>query len=418
MLTANDIETVKATAPVVAEKALEITQAFYPRMFRENPEVRRFFNMAHQRTGGQPRALAGAISAYAAHIDNPAALVGAVELIAQKHCSLEVRADQYPIVGRNLLLAIQEVLGEAATPEILAAWERAYGLLADILISRENEIYEAQRGQVGGWTGRRPFVVRKKTPESEQITSFELTPEDGGALPRFKPGQYITVHVDDWSADASAPVSPRNYSLSSRPGLDHFRISVKRESAPADESGAPDGVVSQFLHDRVQEGDVLQIGPPCGEFVLQVEDSRPIVLLSGGVGVTPLLSMLHVLVDESPEVPVLFVHAARNGRVQALRSEVEALARRRSGIRTLTVYNEPEPEDLESGACVRTGFIERDWLAGELPAGDPDFYFCGPKPFMAALYRDLRELGVPDDRLHFEFFGPREEIESPQEALA
>lgn len=412
MLTAKDIETVKATAPLVAEKALEITRAFYPRMFRENPEVKRYFNMAHQRTGGQPRALAGAISAYAANIDNPAALVAAVELIAQKHCSLEVRADQYPIVGRNLLLAIQEVLGDAVTPEILGAWERAYGLLADILISRENEIYEVQKSQSGGWTGRRPFTVSRKTPECGLITSFELTPEDGGALPCFLPGQYITVHVDDRLDNVEAPVSPRNYSLSSRPGLGHFRISVKRESAPAGESGAPDGIVSHLLHDRVQEGDVLRIGPPCGEFVLQADRSRPIVLISGGVGVTPLLSMLHVLAAEGADVPVLFVHAVRNRRFHAFRNEVEALTRDRNGFRTLTVYSEPEPGDLESGACDHVGLVERDWLAAELPEGEPDFYFCGPKPFMAGVYRDLKDLGTPDERLHFEFFGPREEIET------
>jgi nitric oxide dioxygenase len=152
--------------------------------------------MAHQRSESQPRALAGAICAYAANIDRLERLGDAVELIAQKHCALEIRPDQYPIVGRHLLAAIRDVLGEAASDPVLQAWERAYLALADILIAREAEIYEAQRAAPGGWSGRRRFVVDRKTPESDEITSFYLRPEDGGPLPAFRPGQYLTVHVD------------------------------------------------------------------------------------------------------------------------------------------------------------------------------------------------------------------------------
>jgi nitric oxide dioxygenase len=416
MLTRNDIATVKATAPAVAENAFAITTAFYDRMFRENPEVRRFFNMAHQIDEGQPRALAGAICAYAASIDNPAALVAAVELIAQKHCSLEVQADQYPIVGRNLLAAIGEVLGKAATEEILGAWERAYGVLADILITRERQIYEEQVSNEGGWNGRRAFVVKRKAAESEIITSFYLVPRDGGLLPAFQPGQYITVFADHLATDVAEPISPRNYSLSQGPGRETLRISVKREASP--DAGAPDGVVSCLLHDHLQGGDVIHLGPPCGEFVLKPEPGRPVVLLSGGVGVTPLIPMLEALAKSSVDVPVLFAHGARNGRFHAFREEVAALAAQRTNIRTLTLYSEPEPGDVEEGRCDRVGFLDIEELKREFPEGEPDFYFCGPPAFMTGVHRDLKRLGVEASRLHFEFFGPLQELEATEEALA
>lgn len=411
MLTRNDIEIVKSTAPVVAEHAVAITRAFYTRMFRDNPEVRRYFNMAHQRSESQPRALAGAICAYAANIDNPAALVEAVDLIAHKHCSLEVRPEQYPIVGSNLLAAIREVLGGAATDEILGSWERAYGVLAEIFISREEEIYRDQAGREGGWTGRREFVVDRRQAESENITSFYLVPRDGGSLPDFLPGQYLTVYADDRIRDSETPVSPRNYSISSRPGLPYFRISVKREPSPADSPGAPGGIVSNLLHDGVKVGDVLQIGPPYGTFHLGADRRRPIVLLSGGVGLTPMVSMLQTLAHERAEIPIWFLHAARNSRVHALREEIAGLAASHAGIRTVTFYSEPLPDDVAAGRCDRTGLIDLENLRSVLPGNDADFYFCGPPPFMGRLHADLREWGVPETRLHFEFFGPRGEIE-------
>jgi nitric oxide dioxygenase len=407
MLTDQDIATVKATAPLVAQHAVEITSRFYPRMFGANPEVLNFFNMAHQRTESQPRALAGAICAYAANIDRLDRLGAAVELIAQKHCALEIRPDQYPIVGRHLLAAIRDVLGDAASDPVLQAWERAYLALADILIAREAEIYEAQGSGAGGWTGRRRFIVDRKVRESDEIASFYLHPEDRGALADFRPGQYLTVHVDL----PGIVTPPRNYSLSDRPGLNYYRISVKREAAPSGAADAPPGLVSNYLHDCVQAGDVLEIGPPCGNFFLEADGSRPVVLLSGGVGLTPMLSMLHTLAEEGPDVPVWFIHGARNGRVHALRGEVERACAADDRIQARFAYSDPTPEDLERGHCDRTGLIDLDWLQELLPGNDCDFYFCGPRPFMRMIYRDLRRWDVPEDRIHFEFFGPREEIE-------
>src|SRR5690606_34988319 len=159
----------------------------------------------------------------------------------------------------------------------------------------------------GGWNGYRPLVVDRKEAESEIVTSFYLRPADGGALPSFKPGQYITVKVDH----PTTPTSPRNYSLSDRPGVGHYRISVKREPSP--EAHAPAGLISNYLHDEVQVGDALQIGPPCGEFSIDPAQvgPRPIVLIAGGIGVTPLLSMLKSLAHHRVKTPVYFIHGSR-----------------------------------------------------------------------------------------------------------
>ncbi|MDG3004253.1 NO-inducible flavohemoprotein [Paludisphaera mucosa] len=406
MLSPETIEIIKRITPVVAANAEAITRRFYPRMFAGDPEVKAFFNQAHQHSGGQQRALAGAICAYFSHIDDPAVLGPAVELIAQKHCSLGIRPDQYPIVGKHLLGAIQDVMGDAATDEILGAVAEAYGFLADVCIRREEEIYRQQREAVGGWNGYRSFIVDRKVPESDLVTSFYLRPADGGPLPAFEAGQYVTVKVDL----PETPTSPRNYSLSDRPGLDHYRISVKREPGLA--AGAPDGLISNHLHDVVLAGEELQIGPPCGEFTIPTATAadRPIVLLAGGIGVTPLLAMAKDLVHRGGHAPLYFLQAARNGRVQAFNDEIRALEISSDAVTTHVMFDAPLADDLTTGRCDSTGFIDADFLRRWAPIDDASFCFCGPKPFMQSVYAILKELSVDDDRIRFEFFGPRQEI--------
>jgi nitric oxide dioxygenase len=414
MLSDHTIQIVKATAPAVAAHAETITRRFYTLMFEGNPEVKAYFNQAHQHSGGQQKALAGAICAYAANIDNLGALGPAVELIAQKHCSLGIQPEHYPIVGKHLLVAIKDVLGEAATDEVIAAWAEAYGFLADVCIKREAEIYESQAAAPGGWNGYRKFVVERKSPESEIVTSFYLRPADGGPLPPFKPGQYITVKIDH----PTTPTSPRNYSLSDRPGLGHYRISVKREPSLA--ANAPAGLISNYLHDHVQEGDTLEIGPPCGEFTLEPAQAngRPLVLLSGGIGITPLLSMLKSLAYHKVETPVYFIHAARNSRIHALGDEVRRLAAECPNIHTHFRYDAPLADDLDRQRCDSTGLVDLPLLQQLQITKDAEFYFCGPKPFMVGLYHTLKGWGVDESRIHFEFFGPKQDITAPISASA
>ncbi|WP_437185912.1 NO-inducible flavohemoprotein [Planctomicrobium sp. SH668] len=408
MLSPKTIEIVKQITPLVAANAEKVTRRFYELMFAENPEVKAYFNPAHQHSGGQQRALAGAICAYFMNIDNLAALGPAVNLIAHKHCSLNIQPEHYPIVGKHLLAAIQDVFGEAATEEIIAAVAEAYGFLAEIFIAQEQEIYQRQRVAAGGWNGYRKFIVERKVPEGEIATSFYLRPADDGELPTYEPGQYVTVRIDH----PQIPTSPRNYSLSDAPGNGHYRISVKRESRLVDE--APDGVVSNYLHDSVQVGDALEIGPPCGSFTMTPEScgENPVVFLAGGIGVTPLLSMAKTLVRQGARTPVHFVHAARNSRVHPLADEVRTLGEH-STVSTHVIYNAPLDDDLSGRRCDSVGTIDLGFLQSHTPYKQASFYFCGPKPFMQSVYSGLKELGVDDDRIAFEFFGPHQEITTP-----
>jgi nitric oxide dioxygenase len=402
VLTEQTIRIVKATAGAVAQHAEAITRRFYTIMFRGNPEVQAFFNPAHQFSGGQQKALAGAICAYAANIDNLATLGSAVELIAQKHVSLGVKPEHYPIVGKYLLIAIKDVLGDAATNEIIDGWGQAYGFLAEIFIRREAQIYKEQATAPGGWNGYRQFVVERKVPESSIITSFYLKPADGRPLPAFKPGQYVTVNIDH----ATTPTSPRNYSLSDRPGIGHFRISVKREP------GSPPGLISNYLHDHVKVGDVVQLGPPCGEFTLDVESAqRPVVLISGGVGLTPMLSMLKTLAHHCVTTPVHFIHATRNSTTHALADEARAAIAQLPNGRCHIRYNEPLVDDIASKRCDAAGIIGALVLKNCLAdLNFADFYICGPKPFMTHIHQMLRNEGVVESQINYEFFGPKQDL--------
>jgi nitric oxide dioxygenase len=332
-----------------------------------------------------------------------------VELIAQKHASLQIKAEHYPIVGENLLASIREVLGEGATEGVIAAWGEAYGFLANILIGRENEIYHQHGLTPNGWIGFKQFRVIRKQKESDVITSFYLQPDDGTPVPSFQPGQYLTVRVPS----PCGHTTMRNYSLSDKPGQPWFRISVKRE-AGADAS-TPDGFVSNFLHQGVNVGDRLEVGPPCGEFFLDLSEhhARPLVLISAGVGITPVMSMLQGVLETAPTRPVYFIHAALNGRTHAFRETLHDLAARHSNLTVHTRYSAATDEDRARGWCDSEGFVDGPLIESLIPGRDADYYFCGPKPFMVNTYHQLLEWGIPATQVHLEFFGPRQELQKP-----
>jgi nitric oxide dioxygenase len=403
MLNEKTVRIVKSTAPVLQEHGEALTRHFYKRMFKHNPEVAPFFNPAHQTAGKQQRALAGAIAAYAANIDNLEVLGGAVELIAQKHASLLIKPEHYPIVGENLLASIREVLGEGATDEVINAWAEAYGFLADILIGREKQIYEENAKKPGGWEGFKDFRITRKEKESSNITSFYLASADGAPLPAFKPGQYITVRA----STADGHTTMRNYSLSDKPGQDYFRISVKREVPP--EASTPAGHVSNWLHDRIEVGNTIEIAPPCGEFFLDVTEkhTRPLVLLAAGVGITPVMSILLTALDSMPERKIVFIHACLNESVQAFKPVIDALEKEYPNLKAHHRYSETGNRTGNSS----TGFVTGELIESLLPGRDADYYFCGPQPFMVGIYHDLLKWGIPASQVHFEFFGPRQELE-------
>ncbi|WP_346360942.1 2Fe-2S iron-sulfur cluster-binding protein [Bosea sp. (in: a-proteobacteria)] len=249
-----------------------------------------------------------------------------------------------------------------------------------------------------------------RTPESRTISSFALEPLDPADWRAFEPGQYLPIRIP--GADGQAPAL-RTYSISSAPSDSaRYRITVKREGAPA--PGLPDGIGSCFLHDRVAVGDLVEIAPPRGEFVLATDTKRPVILASGGVGLTPLVSMLHALTDE-PEREVHFLHACDDGEVHALRREVDALVGSRPGLTARYCYRAPSPADAAAGQHHADGLMTKALLRSWLPLGDYDVYLCGPPPFMANVYAAFRELGVRKDRIRYEFFGPATVLEAAEE---
>ena len=294
-------------------------------------------------------------------------------------------------------------MGDAATDEIIDAWAQAYNLIADAFISIEVEMYDEAVSQQGGWVGFRNFVVDRKIKESDVITSFYLKPEDQRGIASFIPGQYISIKLE---IKGEKFTHIRQYSLSDAPGKEHYRISVKREAGTPN----PDGMVSNFLHNDVNEGDILKVSAPAGDFVLDTEKNTPVVLLSGGVGLTPMLSMLKTVVDVQPERNVTFIHAAANGNVHALREEVDTLSALRQ-VKSFYFYDSPTDDDRLNNRFDVEGYVTLEWLKENVTNQDTDFYFCGPVPFMKAINRSLKELGVNEENIHFEFFGPKGSLE-------
>ncbi|WDY57210.1 NO-inducible flavohemoprotein [Pseudomonas sp. PSKL.D1] len=390
MLNTEQRAIIKATVPLLETGGEVLTTHFYKLMLSEYPEVRPLFNQAHQASGDQPRALANGVLMYARHIDKLEQLGGLVGQIINKHVALQILPEHYPIVGSCLLRAIEEVLGkEIATPEVIAAWGAAYGQLADILIGAEENLYKEKEQSAGGWRGAREFRLERRVQESSEIVSFYFAPVDGKPVLKAEPGQYIGVQLFIDGAEQR-----RNYSLSALCNGREYRISVKREAG---------GKVSSYLHDELMVGDTVQLFPPSGDFSLAASD-KPLVLISGGVGITPTLAMLEAALQT--QRPVHFIHCARNGAVHAFRDWVDDLAGKHPQLKRFYCYDE-----AGEGADA-VGLLSQDLLGEWMPGGrDVDAYFLGPKGFMAAIKRHLKGLGVPEQQSRYEFFGPAAALE-------
>lgn len=403
MLTTETRNIVKSTVPVLETYGEQITTRFYQRLFESHPELLNFFNQANQNRGKQQTALAGAVYAAASHIDNLEAILPVVKQIGEKHRALGVKPEHYPIVGENLLKAMKDVLGDAATPEILDAWAQAYHVIADAFAGTEQRLYQEAAAQPGGWSGLRPFIVSEKVIESDVIQSFYLKPQDGGPIADYQPGQYLTMVAE---IPGQPYVQRRHYSLSDSPNPSYYRISVKREDAAGN---APAGVVSTYLHEHVQVGDILQIATPAGDFTLDAPSGVPIVFLSGGIGMTPLISMVNALMEHGDTRPITYIHAAINHRVHAFQSHLQQLAATHPNLDYHVVYERPSDKDKLHPHFAKEGYVDLPWLQ-TVASRDALYYFCGPTPFMSAIYRALKTWGVPSDHIRYEFFGPQGQL--------
>lgn len=383
MLTKQQIELVKATVPVLREHGVALTSHFYKRMLSHNPELMQVFNMGHQRAGFQQQALAGAVLAYAENIENLPALLGAVAHIANKHVSVGIRAEHYPIVGKHLIASIKEVLGDAATPELIDAWTAAYMQLADVLIGAEKTIYDKNAVAEGGWTGWRFFKVAEKSKQTDNVTSFKLVPVDNGKMPEVKAGQYISVRVFVKGQDL---IQPRQYTVV-KADATSLTIAVKKVEAV---EKSPAGMVSNTLHNDINEGDVVEVSFPVGEFNLP-EGNGELCLLSAGIGITPLFAMLKEAVQKDPTRKISFVHVCKNKEAIPFREELALVVK--EGNASFEVFETSEH-----------GRPSEDFFKSLVSQG-ADYCICGPVPFMKLAASELVKNGVAENKIHAEKFG-------------
>lgn len=385
MLSQSTIDIVKSTAPLIAEAGPSLTAHFYDRMFKHNPELKNVFNMTNQETGSQREALFNAVYGYAANIDNIEVLLPVVEKIAHKHTSLSISPDQYQIVGAHLLATIDELMSPGQ--EVLDAWAEAYGLLASVFINREEEIYQQKEQEVGGWRGTREFKVIEKIKESNVITSFVFAPVDGDAVIGYKPGQYIGIYLN---SDKLEFQEIRQYSLSDAPNGKTYRISVKREDK---------GIASNYLHAHVNLGDTVQLAAPAGDFFITTESNTPIALISAGVGLTPVLSMVESI-QATHQAPIHWLHAADNTERHGFKARINELTKLSAQLNEYTWYRE------ETDTNDFSGLMDLSQVENEIKWLETDFYLCGPVIFMQHVAKQLIALNVTEDRIHYECFGP------------
>ena len=254
------------------------------------------------------------------------------------------------------------------------------------------------------WSGVRKFRIRDKVQEGGDICSFYLVPHDGKALPSFLPGQYLTFNLR--LPDRDKPLV-RCYSLSDSPfQSDYYRVSIKRLGPPPKEPDAPPGLSSNFFHNELQAGDIVDVKAPSGKFFLDLSKHRPVILIGGGVGLTPMVSMLKALCDSGSKREVWFFYGVRNGDECVMREQLEALEAEHENVQLRLCYSNPKDGEVEGRDFHHAARVSVDLFREVLPSNNFEYYMCGPPPMMSSLTEDLREWGVPDGDVNLEAFGP------------
>jgi hypothetical protein len=262
---------------------------------------------------------------------------------------------------------------------------------------------EAEQAQAG-WNGWRKFMVAKKTTECDDVCAFYLKPHDRRPLPPFKPGQYLTFQLDLPGRDKPLV---RCYSLSESSHIqEYYRVTIKREKSPTDKPEAPPGAGSGYFHDLVKEGDILNVKAPTGHFFLDMKKTNPVVLIAGGVGVTPMLCMANAIAASGTRREAWFFFGVRNRREHIHQAELQKLAAENENIHLHVCYSKPGEKEVQGSDYHHVGRVSIELLKELLPSNNFEYYLCGNGAFMKSITEGLEAWGVPDKDVHFEAFGP------------
>ena len=384
MLSAQSRPVVEATLPVIGANIPEITPLFYKTMFGNHPELLDgMFSRANQKNGAQPQALAGSIAKFASWLlEHPDSLPEELlARIAHKHTSLNVREDQYQIVHDNLFAAIVEVLGDAVTPEVAAAWDEVYWLMADALIKMEKGLYAALPED----TGYTVWKVASVSSDTESVKTFELVPTGSEPVAPGKPGHYVSIRMKT----KDGLLQPRQFSLSCDPAsTEHRIITVKRDDA---------GEISPVMFETLAEGSTLEVSPPFGLNALPDDDGRPLVFVTAGIGVTVASGALCALKHAGDQRDITVVHADRSEATMARKAQVEGAVEALPNARLELFLREGAGEGHHT---------EKISLKDLGVAENAHVFLCGPQPFMQAMRGQAIELGVNPADIHYDAFGP------------
>jgi len=377
------IDTIVATAGLVAHQALDITSHFYKHVLQKYPSLLAFFNPAHNVPISlhQPKALAGSVVAYASNIQDLSPLLvpgGAVAAICHRHCALTIYPESYVVVHDNLMASVGAVLGTVVTPDIAAAWSEAVLFLAKAFIDTEESLYKMAEQRSGGWSGLIEFEVSKIVEVADGIKSISFKPPAGSKLEgksfEFTPGQYLSVKIDPENDGLTAP---RHYTVTSPPGADFLQCTVKKIQG---------GKVSTYIHEQLRVGDKVKLTAPFGVFTADPDEVESAVLLSAGIGCTPMVNFkksladkvkLTVHVDSKPEAYAYRELFADSGDL------LEKFTRTPDGKR-------PTSEELVSEIIDKVGTKN-------------NFYICGPEKWMDEIQAELVKRGA--DKVMCEVFG-------------
>jgi nitric oxide dioxygenase len=396
-LTTKEATIIRGSIPTLREQGERVTRTFYSNLIASNPELNNIFNTVNQVSGKQPRALCSVMLAYASNIQHMSEIVPRLERMAQKHCSLGIRPDQYQLVGKYLLQAFALVLGSEWSSELQVAWGKAYSMLAKMLIARESQLYR----DFGDWKGWRRFRIQDVLPESDEMCSFYLVPCDGGSIPAYMPGQYISIRVP---VPKLGFYQQRQYSLSDSFNPDHYRISVQRCRAA---KGYAEGTVSNLLIRNKRAGDIIEATHPAGEFYLTPgATNTPLVLISAGSGATPLVAMLNAIVDRHEIRPISWIHcsprkAPFEDHVKRIASERRDFSFKffRSQMTELDAQALREGDELGRMDLATVG-LEKLYLNHT----GTEYFICGPEALMKDISRFLYVQGVNRSNVRCELF--------------